>query len=158
MGQKRSLGVTVCGVALILISLSTTIKLLDFDYYRHLFQYLPQDLMLLRYIISWCDRGLEFVLGVGILCLKDVFRKILIFSRIFIIVTIQLKHPFLGLENHIKYLDQQGVISIKSFAMPGVSLNQLTWLAVLGACIFDIFLAAFLIYFFTRPKVKAQFH
>lgn len=155
--KRRSRGVTICGVALILLSLNTIIALLDFNYYLYLFQYLPKELIIFRYFISWMDRSIEFILGVGILCLNDMARKLLIATRIFIIVTIHLKHPLQGLGNHIQHLGREGLINIKYLEAQGISFQKLTWMGTMGACAFDILIALFLIYFFTRPKIRAQF-
>lgn len=156
--RKKSLGVTVFGVLLIVTSLSQMGMLTEFSRYKIIFQHIPENILLARYALSWSLRIVGLACGFGLLNLKDAFRKIGLGLNIFTILTIFGKHPFTGYKNHIEYMAQQGFIHINSilFALK-IPYEALIWVCVIVTSAVDLIFAISFIYFFTRPSVKKQF-
>jgi hypothetical protein len=160
--KKRSKGVTIFGILLIVSSLWELKNLADFNYYLFLFQQLPEQAIRVRYFGSITLRMLGLVSGIGILGLRNIFRKIAISLNWFTILTIYWKHPIYTLRNIYKgYLEQ--IVNIMVFTKygPNFPIDRIYEKSLLVASTFlnvvDLVFAFSLIYFFTRPTVKQQF-
>ena len=155
---RRPAGVVIFGTVLIFSSLVHMHKLFfDYDWYIASYGYWPTGLMVLRYCFSWGQRILGLMAGIGILRLKDIGRKIAIVVGWFTILTIYWKHPYAGFKNHTAYLDQHLGFILKEWGYPQLSFSQFTLAAVITACLWDILFFGSMIYYLTRPTVKAQF-
>lgn len=158
MNSKRPLGVTIFGAILIISSLGHMVTLLDFNHYVYLFQPLPGKIILLRYFISWALRIIGLISGIGILYLKNTFRKLALYLFLVTIVTVSWKHPYVGFQRHAAYLDQifSYQMQLKGVVLP--SFSSIAGIATMGARILDVLFAGIFIYYFTRLKVKGQFN
>ena len=166
MKQKLPRGVLVFGVLFIVSSLMHIQALIfNFHWYFDIYSYWPKWLILIRYLFSWFQRILGLVTAIGILRLKNIFRRIAIAIGVFTILTVYWKHPYAAFKNHAETLDRifantgfNELISraaeiglhIKSFA-------ELALAAVIGHAILDIIFCGSLIYYLTRPAVKEKF-
>jgi len=153
--KKKLWGINIFGILLIFSSLFQMTGL-GFARYKYLFDYMSAEIVLFRYFISWMLRILGIASAIGILRRKDIFRKIALGIFIFTILTVYWKHPHIGFERHTQYLDQMAIETGIS-ELRTRSFSSLTSYAVIGARFLDALFAACFIYYFTRPKVKAQF-
>lgn len=153
MKKKFAIGVTLFGVYFVLDScFQLYIKLFSPDYYSWyslIFQSLPEKAIFLRYVLSIIFRVIEFVFGLGIFCRKDVFRRLAIFMSWFTIVVVYWKHPFNALTRHAQIV----VDNIH----PAASTKFISWVSLVFIYALDIGIAAFTIYYFTRPHIKEEF-
>lgn len=154
---RRSKGVTIFGILLILSSLIHMHKLVvDAHWYVDAYSYLPPWLITARYSFSWLQRIIGILVGVGLLARKEIARKIGVALGCFTILTLYWKHPYPAFKLHSQYLDKNfGYILAQSGT--GVTFSSVTLLAIIVHCIGDIIFWGTFIYFFTRSSVKSQF-
>ncbi len=151
----------IFGIVLIVSSLIQVADWLTpryYNYYKDIFQPLPQELIRLRYLISCVRRLSGLVVGIGVLCNKDIFRKLLIFISWFTLLTLYWKHPFFAVQNHARYVLKQmsGIAGSCGFVtLP--SERFLTAVSLAGLYAIDIVFSALVIYYFTRPSIKEWF-
>lgn len=162
MKSGRSRGVTIFGILLIVSSLYAMTALLDFEHYKYLFCPLPEGIILLRFFISWTLRISGLICGIGILFLENTARRLALFLFLFTILTVPWKHPYFGFQNHTAYLDRlfrdTGLSSLEIMGAKMPTFSSLSNISATLARILDSLFAAIFIYYFTRPKVKAQFN
>ncbi|MGA2775646.1 MAG: hypothetical protein ABSE81_06265 [Candidatus Omnitrophota bacterium] len=156
MEKKRSVGIIVFGILMILGSL---VQLpVGISSYSVLLKPLPESVIIVRDCIMKLLLILGAISGVGILWLKDIFRKIAVFLSVLVILDYIIQLPFFVLKNIPDFIHQQ---TIKTTAMnPTISQHfhsSLLWTSAILAWAIDIGFAICVIYFFTRPKVKDQF-
>ncbi|MDE2214598.1 MAG: hypothetical protein KGJ61_05700 [Candidatus Omnitrophica bacterium] len=153
MVNTRSNGVTVWGWLLILGSLyqMTALALGGYKHYAYLFGQYPPGIIDLRYGVSWIIKLLGLVAGIGILKLNEWCRKLAVFNSLFVVLLVNLKHPYAAYALHAKYLDQTmgGIFP--------VTFSDFVWPALIIQRSIDVIFGLLLIYFFTRPGVKRQF-
>ena len=150
--KKISKEIIILSMAVILYSFQG-MPTIDFDSYAIKFYPLPEKLILLRHVFSIALRIFIFITGLGILLRKDIFRKSVLFVSLFTICTVYWKHPFLCFKNSLMFNIRQGVLSVD--LMP--KIDFLAWICVVTCYLMDIIISIFLIYLFTRPKIKEQF-
>lgn len=153
MQKKMSKGIIIFSILICLLSLWDFKTNISFSRYYHLLQPLSEKLILLRYVFSLSLRIVLFISGIGVLFLKDIFRKIILFISFFTIATIYWKHPMICFRNVVDSLSAQGAFT------PDVPLtpNALIWILFAINYAIDIGFSLCLIYYFTRPRVKEQF-
>jgi hypothetical protein len=125
----------------------------DFEAYYVKFYPAARELIFTRYLVSLTLRIILFVSGVGIIFRKEIFRKIVIGLAYFSLVTIPWKHPVTAVERFI-------LLKINAGVLPVNLLPRIDWVAgayVTIYSIIDIVTASFLIYLFTRTKIRGQF-
>ena len=158
MLPPRSRGVTVFGYILVLESTYHIIVLASAGYAHYAFtfhQYSP-GLILIRYIFSWFIKLAGLAAGIGVLKQIDFFRKFAILNSLMIVCLVNLKHPYEAYSVYTKELDQ----SLQPFLtnqLHGLTFSSITWPALIIQRTIDVVFGLSLIYFFTRPQVKAQF-
>ena len=153
---KISPGVIAVAAMLILSSLFTLLTLLGgYNWYLYIFNYMPKWMILVRYGFSLAQRMVCIVVGIGILSLNDFFRKAVIAVSYFTIAILYWKHPYHAFKNHVEYLNQNG--AWLRAGISGLDFSSYALAAWIGQCVLDIMFWGFIIYFFTRPGVKAQF-
>ena len=153
---KISPGVIVVAAILILSSLFRLLTLLeDYNWYFYIFNYLPKWMILLRYEFSLAQRMVCIVVGMGILSRNDFFRKAALAFSYFTLATLYWKHSYQAFKNHAEYLTQNAAW-LKA-GISGLDFSSFALAAWIGQCVLDIMFWGFIIYFFTRPSVKAQF-
>lgn len=161
MNSKRSIGVTIFAIILISDSLLQMIELLYFQHYKNTFQFLSDEIILFRYFVSWTLRITGLISGIGILFLKNTFRKFGLSLFIFTIITIYWKYPSLAFKNDAVYLDQflkdYGCYPIVIKGYGTLTFSSLANGTAIFARVLGVLYAALFIYYFTRPKVKRQF-
>ena len=152
-------GVIVFAILLILSTLIWSMAHLNYDYYRTTVKFLPEAFVRIRYFVSIINRFLVLVSAVGILFLKDIFRKIGLLLCFLTVCVLPWKHPFFT----FKDLAEKATQDVLS-AMPPVDIltRELIfkislWSSVAIVYIIDIGFAVAFIYYFTRPKVKSLF-
>lgn len=152
-GQPR--GVFLFGVFLILGSIYKLWGFMDYDYYRFMFQPLGERVIYVRYAGSVILRFIGLIVATGVLLLNDVFRKFFIALCVLTLCTLYFKHPFSVFETISRYTEQQ-------FFQKAVT-GELTyplrpWISMIFSYAVDIIFCGSALFYFTRPKVKEQFH
>ena len=155
MGNKKIYaGICAISIGLIFFSAKDLWNFAHFERYRLIFQYLPQDTILLRHKFSIALRAAMLITAVGVLFRKELFRRLMIGIFSFTIITIYWKHP-LGCYRHIfKGMAESGLIQSSLLRLS----DTFSWIMMISCYAIDISVAAGLIYFFTRPVVKSQFN
>jgi hypothetical protein len=150
--DKVSKEIIILSIVVILYSLQG-LPNLNFAAYAIKFQPISEKLIFGRYLLSLALRTILFTAGIGILFRKDIFRKSIIFISLFTICTIYWKHPLLCFKNSLMFDINHGVLSVS--LLP--KIDMIAWICVVICYMMDISIAVFLIYLFTRPKIKEQF-
>ena len=115
---------------------------------------MPKEVVVLRYFLSWTLRAIGLAAGIGMLCLKSIFRKIAILFSLFNIITVTLRHPFIAFERITIRACETNPHIIKNCEAVA---HGLAIAAAAVVCIADVLLFAFVIYYLTRPGVRGQF-
>ena len=77
------------------------------EWYWTVFKELPGWLIGVRYAFSWFQRCVGLSAAIGLLLMKEVWRKITIVWGVFTIATVFLKHPYAGFSFHCQILDKK---------------------------------------------------
>ncbi|MBU0469005.1 MAG: hypothetical protein KKF78_00935 [Candidatus Omnitrophica bacterium] len=171
--DTRSTGVTWFGVLLTVGALFKIFLLFNYDYYRFLFQPLSDKAIFIRYVMSIAHIFLGLICGIGILILRDVFRKIAILLCFVTVLTVYWKHPVYVFRNVAVYIEHQyngktfgEEVEMSKEGYPlfkkGSSIYELEYesfplISMSFYCIYDIVFCFAFIYFFNNKKVKEQF-
>lgn len=154
-------GLVVFGVGLIVTSLLQMTALSDADHYGYLFQDLPPWAIMSRYVVSWMARFVGLAAGVGILRRQELFRKTTLVLAWGTAITAYWKHPYAGFVRHISDLELRSsefkMLIDQILQQAGMSLSTLTRIIVMVVRAQEIAFALLLIWYFSLPRVKAQF-
>ena len=155
--SKRSPGVLVLALLFILGAL---IQLTSgkFDDYKIFFQPLPEKIIIVCYFFIKILLVLGIVSGIGMLFMKNIFRKIAVFLSWYTIFSYLVEGPFFIFRNVPKYINDLSLnISAQTKSVSLSFISGLLWNFIIVGWIVDFSFAILIIYFFTRPKVKEQF-
>lgn len=155
--SKRSLGVSALAILLILGAL---IKFLGCKLggYKILFQPLPEKIIIVHYFFIKISLILGIVSGIGILFLKNIFRKIAVFLSAYTIFNYLVEGPFFIFRNVPKTINDLALnISAQTKSVSLAVISGFLWNYIIIVWIMDFSFAILIIYFFTRSKVKEQF-
>jgi len=158
--MKKSLGVKIIGVLLIVSSLQQMfVLLLETEWYAQMFEFMPQWLIGVRYIFSLGQRIVGISCGIGLLLYKEIFRKLTIALGIFAVLTLYWKHPFAGFMNAADYARDRisEPLAIITAHSSDITLENMVLAAVIITRLLDIIFWACVIFCLTRPNVKTQF-
>ena len=159
--SKQPWGLIVFGAGLILTSVQQMAVLLDADRYWYLFQDLPPAAIMGRYVMSWLARALGLAAGIGLLQRRERCRQLTVALACATIATVTWKHPYDGFARHLSDLERrfpEATAQLRNtLGQLGVSWSTLTWIAVWVARAQELFLALLLLWYVTRPRVKACF-
>jgi hypothetical protein len=109
-----------------------------------------ENLIQVRFIISWLFKICGLICGVGVMFLQERFRKMLIWLSYFSIATIFLRYTY---GSFLIYCTP----TYHESGMTGMSLQTFTWINVLVRWLMDAGFSAVVIYYLTRPGVKQLF-
>jgi len=151
--KRLSLIVIIIGALIVLHNMRGLVSISHYARYHFLFRDLPENLILTRYCFSIFLKILLLVTGIGIILRRDIFRKMILFISWFNILTIWLKHPVSCFRNIVNYMAGQKMLPAIFMEDPELMI----WILTVYNYIIDLGFAIFLIYFFTRPKVKEAF-
>ena len=154
-GKGRPQGVMLFGVFLILGSIYKLWGFLSYDYYVLSFQPLPEQVIFARYIGSVGLRVLGLIIATGVLLLKDIFRKSFIVLCALTLCALYWKHPFFVFENIAQHTEQ---LFSHTTVTGELAYPLYPWISLLFNYTVDIVFCASALFYFTRPKVKEQFH
>ncbi len=151
--RKRPWGVIIFGSILIITSVEQLWNIPGYPEYRIVNPGLPEGVLHLRYVVSYVLRIVGLASGVGVIFLSEFFRRILLGLSAFSIGTIFLRHTYGSF-----YLATQTAVLMNT--KPGMTLwpiETLTWASLLARCVVDVAFALAVIYYFSRPGVRAHF-
>ena len=166
MKKKRSKGVNVfCGLLIFSSLYQINTLIMERDWYFMLYSHLPEWLMVMRYSFSWLQRILGLSAAIGMLMLKDFYRKLALVISVFSILTLYWKHPYTAFQKHTELLDKvfAANTSLSNLFLKlsengiNISFSDLTVASMLFHWFLDIIFFGSLIYFLTRKEVKGQF-
>ena len=157
MRENVPRGIKILGGLFIISSLIQMHALLNFEWYKEVYRYLPGSLMIMRYSFSWIQRILGISAGIGLLYLNELSRKILLCISVFSILTLYWKHPFIAFQYHTEYLDRELGFLFSHTGLPHISFSSLVLPSLIVQDLSDILFNGVVIYYLTRPKVKAMF-
>ncbi|MDO8536026.1 MAG: hypothetical protein Q7S30_03340 [Candidatus Omnitrophota bacterium] len=154
--ENRKIYAVMCAISacLILSSIKDIWNFSHFERYQFIFQYLPQETMLLRYKISIVLRVATIIVAAGVLFRKDIFRKLMIWGSLFTIATIYWKHPLDCYKHIFKKMAELGLMQPSLLRLS----DLFSWTMMICHYMLDISIAIGIIYFFTRPYVKTLFY
>jgi len=150
MKRKRPpLGVIIFGLILIVTSLDLLRHMPVYYFYAQVNHEWAEPFLKIRFIGSYIFRLLGLACGVGVLCLSDTFRKILVVFSYYCLITTPLRHTY----------SAQLFFSEPLYRQYGsmFSLQTFTWIAVIMRWIIDGLFSILVIYYFMRPKVIEHF-
>jgi len=152
--KKGYKGVHFLGFLFIIGSLYYLVVSLNFEYYKFIFQQLPERNIIFRYVFSLLMRSFGIVLGLGIILRKNFFRKAAIFFCWFTILTVLWRSPFYVF-NNIAIATEYDVTNV----MGNYPLKYPwhPWFSMIFFYSIDIIFSFIVIYFLNRPQVKDQF-
>lgn len=157
MNQQPSKGTVVFAYLLIMGALYQSAVLLfsGYEQYAYLHQELSEGMVKVRYGVSWLIKIAGFVIGIGLLRLKEWARLGALVNSVFIIATVHLKHSYKAYSLHTAQLD-------RAFEAIGGLPEDITFKSLTEPALFcqralDIVFCLVLAYFLTRPTVKSQF-
>ncbi len=129
-------------------------------WYWEIHGHLSDSLITLRYLFSFSQRFFGIAVGIGVLCLKDLSRKLLICLGIFSILVLPWKHSYDGFVTHTAILDEKlsGMLSlVNGFGRTNFSFSNLVIPSMLGHWVADASFWCLVFWYFTRPKIKELF-
>lgn len=157
---KLPRGIIVLGLFIVFSSIVHMHKLVvDHAWYQDTYSYLPPWLRELRYVFSWAQRVAGFTAAAGLLWRKNVCRLLIIFIGWFTIFFVFWKHPYRAFLDHARYLDKQPVIRslFDHLGAPDFTVASVVWPALAVYYLLEIIFWGSVIYYLTRPGVKAYF-
>lgn len=155
-----SFGVRFFGTALVVTSLVQMAVLCDRQNYWYLFQDLAPTTIAWRYAASWAVRVAGLAIGLGLLQRREVCRQAVLWLACGLILTAHLKHPYDGFVRHLAGLQQRWfwfALAWSLLPLARIDSATMTWAIVWLVRAQEIALGGLLLWYFTRPSVKAQF-
>lgn len=149
--------VSFFAIGIMVTSLMQMTGLLSFERYLLLFDFLPREVVLVRYCLSWTLRFVSIICAIGLLVRNNICRKILLGVFVFTLCTVYWKHPYAGFVNHTRMLDERWASLLAMLGEPRLSFSMIAVPAMVGAIVLDVLFAAVFIYYFTRPGVRKLF-
>jgi|GEM_PF-6893219 len=162
--------IVLIGVGYVVTTFSQMSALLDYSYYRYLFQQYSESTIQFRYIISWGVRFLGLAVGIGILSHKEIFRKSALLLAAGTIAVAYWKHPYQGFLQHVNALNTKmhasgntflnfdtAIQAFRDMGLTGFILEDFTIICVAAIVVWEIFCALVVIFVLTRPRVKTLF-
>ena len=162
MEQIRSRGVTIICVLIILVCLWSILGSIkggwevSEDVIKR-FQPLPNIVIVPLFYMEKMLPLIGLIAAIGILFLKDIFRKGILFTSAFNVILYILESPLLfrNIPNTIN--EQFTRISSTNSDISQPVFFSIALMIVIAYVIIDCGFSVGVIYFFTRPKVKEQF-
>ncbi len=147
--KRRPLGVYVFAVILIVTSLQLLYYMPGYDFYRQVNHEWPESIIKIRFVGSYIFRLIGLACGIGIFCLNNSFRKMLLWLSCYSIVTLPLRHTYSAMLFFSEpiYHHNGSTFSLETF----------TWITVIIRWVIDGTFSLAAIIYFSRPKVKVFF-
>ena len=155
--RRPSFGIIYFGFGLIISGLFRSFVLLDYDHYAYMFGFLSNRMQMFSYLIAWVDKILILASAIGVLFLKENFRRLIILTWFVEICAIPWKYPFLGFKNSFLQMVHYGILNQKLIETKFVTFDSFVYVLITGTGLLDAVYGLALIYFFTRPKIREQF-
>ena len=140
---RKQIGVVIIGILWIAASLNRIIVVSNWPEYQHMFgyHYLPAAWVLIRYIGSLTQKVLGLIAGFGLVARQRWAAQTIIILSALNIVTVFWKHPYEAFRNASLGLAPKA---------------EIVWFAVAMVWALNEVLFGLMIYYLTRPQIKAQ--
>jgi len=157
--------VVVIGSLLVLSSIWQMCTFLNYAHYQYMFREYSEEIIQFRYLLSLGSRGLGMVIGIGILLRKENFRKAAIVLMVATIALMVFKHPFsAALQLNRQYINALDAIFKTAPFNADILMSffhaleiPLAYLVIITVILVDDLCALLIIFFLTRPSVRAVF-
>jgi len=127
----------------------------DLEYYKTTLPDNYSDFFVIaRLSFSWFQRFLGLAGAVGILFLKDIFRKLMLIISYFTIAVVFWKHPYSAFLSASEFALKEYP---HYFSSANVTAPLIAKVSVILFIALEILFCSVVIFYLTRPKVKAQF-
>jgi len=157
--RKGSTGIRVFSSLLIVWAMFNLMGMADVEGWNFINQPLPERVVQANYFITVFFTTLAMMSGLGILFLKESFRKIVIAAAFFTLFTYLIEGPLFIYANLPALVQKQAALVIaESPDLSLVGLKVAIWFITIFGYVLDFGFAVALVYFFTRPQVKKQFN
>lgn len=156
--RKRPLGLTVFAWLLMIGSVcNMSVYIFEYEWYRGLFNDMPEWLINVRYCCSWALRIVSIGAAIGLLYGKEICRKIVLSIVIFTIATLYWRHPYQAYLNHCVILDREfgGIFTSQNLSQ--FSFVKLCTASLVAEYALDIIFCGSLFFYLTCPAVKQYF-
>jgi len=169
MKNRALLGTRIFAGLLIGASIYKLSGFLSFAYYKFMFQYMPENLIYLRYVGSIVLRLFGIFLAIKLLAGKEKYRKIFVSLCIITILYTPIKHPYPVFRNIAIFAEKsQGIneyphgtrfesglpVFPQIIAAHKIKDPNFPVISMMFYIIIDILFSGCGIIYFTRPKVK----
>ncbi|MBF0123188.1 MAG: hypothetical protein HQL21_07290 [Candidatus Omnitrophica bacterium] len=147
--EHKPVGVLIFGFILVSTSIDQLHLIPTYEAYRHINHEWPENIIKIRFVISYVLRLVGLCAGIGILCFSNVLRKGLLWLSVFSVMTLPLRHTY----------SAQFIYSEPLYRLRGsmFSLETFVWIAVILRWMIDGIFSLCVIYYFTRPQVMKHF-
>ncbi len=157
--------VVVIGSLLVLSSIWQMLIFLNYAHYQYVFREYSEEIIQFRYLLSLGSRCLGMVIGLGILLRKENFRKAAIVLMVATIALMVFKHPFsAALQLNRQYINALDAIFKTAPFNADILMSffhsierPLAYLVIITVILVDDLCALLIIFFLTRPSVRAVF-
>jgi hypothetical protein len=155
---RISPGIRVFSTLLVVWAAFNLMSMTNVEDWNYLNQPLPEVLIQANYIITVFFITLGLISGVGILFLKESFRKIVIVTAFFTLFTYLIEGPLLIYPNLGGFIAKQtAIVAAEAPDLSIAGIKAALWMILIFGYVLEFGFALSLVYFFTRPKVKKQF-
>lgn len=130
----------------------------DYEYYRFMFQQLPEPWVLPRYCLSIALRVITIFSAIGLIFHKEIFRKVMLFLAGMNIILFYWKHPFSVFFNIAVYSEQGFQIDY-----PVITGNEVLqypyfpWISWGFYMMIDVVISIVILYVLTRKHNREKF-
>ena len=158
MENKRSKGVTIFAILLIVSALVGLAAVLDPETIKEQYRSLPESIVTIRYYISIIVVIGALVSGIGLFSLKNIFRKLTILVCSFGLYGYIIELPFILLKSIPSLIEKKALEIVAT--TPGIPAEvhiKGLWVAIITFWTIDFLFLFCLLFYLTRPKVKEQF-
>lgn len=134
-------------------------SVLDYKAYQFMFQWLPPQMIFLRYCNSVIWRCLFIIVSAGVCLRRDIFRKFLIASAWVEIMIVSFKHPYQSIVNADIYTHSHLSYFTKTIHFPWSQQQYYLDIIIvmIGLCAADWLKAYLVIFIFSLPEVRKYF-
>ncbi|MCA9401996.1 MAG: hypothetical protein KC713_10230, partial [Candidatus Omnitrophica bacterium] len=157
---RIALGTTLLLGVFLLRILYEAAFILDLNHYAIMFRYLPDYILIIRFLFSLLLRIVMLVTFIGVIHYSNTFRKVLIWICVFTLLTLFWKHPYQAFENINFYTGSIPfplLLDKSQSILGGIQVNPEIFNRMIQAYLQDIFLYGAILIFFSNRHVKAMY-
>ena len=155
---SKSKAVTLIAALFLFGALYKLLGFRNYEYYQFMFQYLPEKVILYRYVLSVLLRIAVIFAAFGLLFYKEFYRKLAIGLVVLNLVTLYWKHPYRVFFNIAVWTESGSPMPFP--ATTGHEALLYPYFPAISMIVFsliDVVFSVFVLRVLTRPKIKSFF-